>query len=103
MHEQRVDKSEYKIPAYCHNCGEPYPWTKAALDAAAELIDEEMNELTGEEKSTFKAALPDVVAQNPRTTLASRRISKCLKKIAPTIKKHLNRFFIDLRLTEQGL
>lgn len=29
----------YTPPAHCHNCGAPYPWTAAALEAARELID----------------------------------------------------------------
>lgn len=91
---------KYSLPLYCHNCGEPYPWTKSALDAAAELVDEEMSELDTEEKTKFKAALPDVIAQTPKTTLAATRISKYLKKVAPTVQETFKQIFY--RLAAEG-
>lgn len=100
VREQRADKSIYNVPAYCYKCGEPYPWTKAAFNAATELIDEEMNELTREEKATFKAALPDIVAQNSRTNLAAKKISGFLKKIVPTAQEAFKQIFY--RLAAEG-
>lgn len=84
----------YSPPAYCRNCGAPFPWIKAALTAADELISEEMHELTDDEKSKFKAALPDILNDSPRTTLAATRIAKYLTKLAahaedPYMKKRL--------------
>src|SRR6188474_3419978 len=32
--------SHYERPAFCHNCGQPYPWTEGALEAAREIADE---------------------------------------------------------------
>lgn len=90
----------YSLPLYCHNCGKPYPWTQSALDAASELIDEEMQELNTEEKSKFKDALPDVIAQTPRTTLAAKRVSKYLNKIAPTVQETFKQIFY--RLAAEG-
>ena len=29
-----------KAPAYCHACGNAYPWTQTALDSAKELVEE---------------------------------------------------------------
>ncbi|MBE8952795.1 MAG: DUF2321 domain-containing protein, partial [Quinella sp. 1Q7] len=54
--------------------------SRAALTAANELISEEMHELTDDEKSKFKAALPDILNDSPRTTLAATRIAKYLTK-----------------------
>lgn len=28
------------VPAYCHNCGKPYPWTEATLQTAEHIIVE---------------------------------------------------------------
>ena len=76
--------------AVCHNCGEPYPWTRSL---ASKLIDEEMQELNSEEKSKFKAALPDIITNTPRTALAWKQVSKCLSKIAPTAKETFKQIF----------
>lgn len=93
IQEHQADTTKYSVPLYCHNCGEPYPWTKSTLDAAAELIDEEMCELNAEEKSKFKASLPDIIAQTPKTTLAAKRISKWLGKCAPTVQETFKQIF----------
>lgn len=86
----------YSPPAYCRNCGEPFPWIKAAFTAADELISEEMRELADDEKSKFKAALPDILNDSPRTTLAATRIAKYLKKLAPTVQETFKQIFYQL-------
>ncbi len=62
-------------PAYCHACGQPYPWTEDAMAAVRELADEQ-NVLTAEEREQLKATLPDLVASTPRTTLAAGRFKR---------------------------
>ena len=32
--------SRFDTPAYCHNCGSPYPWTQSRLDAFDEMLEE---------------------------------------------------------------
>lgn len=64
------------------------------------MVDEEMSELDTEEKTKFKAALPDVIAQTPKTTLAATRISKYLKKVAPTVQETFKQIFY--RLAAEG-
>lgn len=86
-------KIYYEFPHYCHNCGKAYPWIASAIESAEMLIDDEMQELNTEEKSKFKAALPCIVAQTPKTSLASRRVSKFLKKVAPTAQETFKQIF----------
>ena len=94
--EHLADKSKYIVPAYCYNCGEPYPWTKTAIEAATELIDEQMSELTAEEKAKFKAALPEVISDTPRTSLGATRIARYLKKVVPTVQETFKQIFYRL-------
>lgn len=63
--------------AYCPHCGCAYPWTKAALDAAQELIGE-TEDLSCEEKEKLKASLPDLIADTPQTQVAVVRVKKWL-------------------------
>ena len=53
--------SNYTAPAFCYKCGDPFPWTAAALRAAEDLADE-MDALSDDEKESLKKTLPDLVA-----------------------------------------
>ncbi len=67
------------VPAFCHKCGEPYPWTSQRLKAAQELA-EELEDLSEEERQTLKASLVDLVRDTPRTTLAAIRFKRIAAK-----------------------
>ena len=97
-YDEKVEK--YNIPAYCQHCGEPFPWTQTAIESASKIIDEEMNELNGEEKSNFKTGLPDIIAQTLRTTLAATRIDKYLGKVKPIAKESFKQIFY--RIAAEG-
>lgn len=67
------------VPAFCHACGKPYPWTDTRLDAAQELA-EELEGLTEDEKKTLKASLDDLVRDTTRTPLAATRFKRLATK-----------------------
>jgi hypothetical protein len=67
-------------PAFCHNCGEPYPWTAARLKAAKELAHEAEG-LDEEERELLASSLDDLVADTPRTQLAASRFKRLLTKM----------------------
>lgn len=71
---------DYHPPAYCWNCGEPFPWTKAKLDAA-EALAKETNVLSDDEIKRLHESLPNVIVDKPNTILSARRISAILKKL----------------------
>lgn len=79
---------------YCYNCGEPYPWTKSALLAAAALIYEE-EALTDEQKQRTIDSLPDIITETPNTNLASVRFKKCLVSVGKFTADGLRQFAID--------
>ena len=58
------------IPAYCHHCGKPYPWTKSRLATATNIIDM-VNELTVEQKQQLKDFIPDIIIETPRSPYAA--------------------------------
>jgi hypothetical protein len=78
-HVAFAGKRDFSAPAFCENCGQPYPWTKQALDAARELTDQ-MPNLTDVEKAEVKGDLDDLVADSPRTKLAASRVKRLLAK-----------------------
>jgi hypothetical protein len=79
MREPFIRTEAFPAPAFCENCGTPYPWTKLALDAARELTDQ-MPNLTDTEKAEVKADLDDLVVDSPRTKLAASRVKRLLAK-----------------------
>ena len=68
-----------KVPAFCHECGEPYPWTAATLNAARELA-EDLKGLSKEEKEALKTSVDDLVHDTPRTTIAATTFKRIVAK-----------------------
>lgn len=69
----------YTLPKYCHECGEPYPWTKSKLSVLNEMI-ELFDGLTTEEKEEMKESSKDISSDNPRTELGVLKIKKLTKQ-----------------------
>ena len=70
---------KYNAPAFCYNCGDPFPWTDAALRAAQELADE-LDGLTNDERDTLKKSLNELVRETPSTRVAETRFKKIMRK-----------------------
>lgn len=85
---------EYKVPAYCPNCGKPYPWTQARINAIAEIIrdDENMQETSQE---ALVGSLPDIIVETPRTNLAAVRVQKALAAVGKFTAEGIRQFVID--------
>lgn len=84
----------YDRASYCKNCGSPYPWTAKALEAAAELIEEEEN-LTAEQKEKLSGSLQDIICETPKTQVATVRIKKALLSVGRFTAEGLRQFVID--------
>lgn len=70
---------DYRAPSFCHECGSPFPWTVASIEAAKELADE-IDGLSDEEREQFRTSVEQIVSDNPRTSLAASRIKRFLGK-----------------------
>lgn len=84
----------YIPDAYCYGCGKPYPWTEAAINNAALLIQEE-SELGESEKTALTASLPDILSETPGTNLAVVRMKKALAAAGKFTADALRQFVID--------
>jgi len=82
------DGVPWTLPKYCHDCGEPYPWTKRRMEALAAVIDE-LEQLNEDEQGKLKESIPDVTAQTPKSGLAVARFEKALAKAGEFGKKVL--------------
>ncbi len=67
-------------PSFCHNCGTPYPWTVAKIEAAKELVDT-LNNISLEEQKTLKQSIDDIARDSPRTNVAALKFKQIGGKI----------------------
>lgn len=82
-------------PAFCHNCGKPFPWTEGKLKAAQEYTDE-IEGLSDSEKQMLKSSLNDLVSETPRTELAATRFKRLVGKAGRTAADGLRSILIDV-------
>ena len=86
---------KYKAPAFCHKCGEPFPWTTAALHAAEDLADE-LDDLSDDEKESLKKALPELVRETPRARVAETRFKKLMRKVGEEGVESMRGLLVDI-------
>jgi hypothetical protein len=90
-----LNLSRYTAPKFCHNCGEPYPWTARGLTAARELISEAEN-LKPEEKESLRKSLDDLVRDTPGTQVAAIRFKKFVSKAGKETADALRKIIVDV-------
>ena len=89
-----LDLTPFHVPQYCSACGKPYPWTEAAIEAAATMLEEE-SELDEIQKKNLISSLPDIVSETPKTKLAVVRLKKALLSVGAFTAEGLRQFAID--------
>lgn len=89
---------EFIRPAFCAECGKPFPWTETGLSAADELTDE--LDLSAAEKSTLKGDIRDLTSDTLRTPLAASRFKKFMAKITPETGKALLQIVVSVATEE---
>ena len=83
----------FDVPAYCYKCGEPFPWTETALQAAKELTDE-IEGLSEGEREKAKGSLVEITRDTLQTELAVVRVKKLLARAGPTIGQALKEIIV---------
>lgn len=81
-------------PAYCPECGTPFPWTQERLHAAQGIIDM-LDELSDEQKEELKKIIPDLTVERPRTQLSTLLFVKTFEKISGYGKEFLIKWLND--------
>ena len=74
-----ISFDHYTAPAFCHQCGTPFPWTDAALAAASELAGV-LEGLSEQEREELKKTLGDLVRETPRTRVAETKFKSIMRK-----------------------
>ena len=73
---RRLERS----PAYCYNCGKPFPWTVSNLASINELLDLD-DKLSDKEKDVIRDCVPDLLAETPKTQVAVVKSKILMKKM----------------------
>ena len=68
------------IPSFCPNCGEPYPWIQAKIQAARHLAME-LEGISQEDREVLANSINDIVKETPSTELAATRWKRILSKV----------------------
>jgi hypothetical protein len=87
--------STYTPPAYCFNCGKPFPWTAEKLSAANELADE-LDGMNADDREKLKAAISDVAAGGPRAEVGAARIKRLLGRASTGARQALWKISVDV-------
>lgn len=90
-----ISLSKYIPPSYCHDCGNPYPWTSQILENAIELISLD-DDLPEKHKQIIKNTFPDIIVETPTTPVAVAKYKKHISKSADYIQDGLRNLFIDV-------
>ena len=74
------------VPAYCPNCGKPYPWTERLLHEAEEIVSMAYT-ISEEDIAALRKYMPDLLVEKPSTISSTLKVSQLLEKAGPKITK----------------
>ena len=77
--ENVVGAIPYVRPAYCSNCGKPFPWTERAINAAQQYASEVIT-LSDEERGELSRSIPDLVHDSPSATISQSKFKRLVTK-----------------------
>lgn len=83
------------LPAFCHSCGQPYPWTQSKLAAAQDLI-EELAAIEPHEREILKKSLDDLVRETPHMPVAETRFKRLVAKAGAGAADTLKALLVDV-------
>lgn len=86
---------EFEAPAFCAECGMPYPWTETRRAVARELAAE-AETLDQDEKAVLMNTLDDLLQESPRTPVAVAKFKRLVKKAGGTIADGLKTVMFDI-------
>lgn len=72
--------ARYKPPAYCRNCGVPFPWTATAIEEWRLLADM-FEGVTDDERARLKASIDDIIVDSPGTPRTVLTLKRLLPKV----------------------
>lgn len=85
----------HRVPDYCHECGHPFPWMAAKLNAVNELA-EAIEELTEHECALLAELVPHLVQETPRTKPAGFKVLTIVSKLKEPARTAMRDLLMDM-------
>jgi hypothetical protein len=85
----------YHAPAFCGQCGQPYPWTQAKLEAAREYA-KDLEGLSDAEREQLTKSLDDLVVDVPMTKVSAGRFKRLALKAGGGAAETLRELLVDV-------
>jgi hypothetical protein len=82
-------------PAYCPECGCPYPWTQAVLDQLRQAAGE-ASELTDDERQELADGLESMVRETSGHQHKAKRVGELLKKAGVGVAAVVRDIFVEV-------
>jgi hypothetical protein len=83
-----------EAPAFCHECGKPYPWTESRLEAAHELVQEMGLDIP--EKTLLTESIHDLIRDTPKAQAAAVRFQRLTEKAKPVVKEGMKTLLAEV-------
>lgn len=90
-----LDCGIYLAPAYCYNCGKPYPWTQSKFKAIQELVNLDEN-LSSGEKDYINNNINSLTVDTPKTTVVATKFVKFLNKADSATNSTIKDILVDI-------
>jgi len=88
-------RKEYPVPAFCPNCGKPYPWTELKIQAAHDIA-KELENISDNEKKILVQSIDDIIKDTPKTALAVTRFKRILSKTSKPVVNAFKDILVDI-------
>lgn len=90
-----IGGSNYKVPAFCSECGKAYPWTKQKIAAAKELASE-VEGITSDQVQLLEESIVQISQDNPQAQVGATRINKIMKSVTGATGEILHKLIVDI-------
>lgn len=81
--------------AYCHKCGQPFPWTERKIKSAIDSLKEEGN-LSDDELKDIESDLIEVTKDSPAAKPAALRLKKTFAKVGSSVGEVLRGLIVSM-------
>lgn len=82
-------------PKYCPECGAPFPWTTASLDALRELAELD-DDLDADDADSLVKSAETALTDGPKTKVAAMRVKKILGKAGKATASAARDLLVDV-------
>lgn len=84
-----------KIPYYCNNCGQPYPWTNTLIKNVDTILSLDSS-ISSIDKNFVTSSIPHLINKTPTTPVSVAKTKTILTKASTIVKDSMYKILIDV-------